>query len=144
MKTLTKIALAIALFATAAASHAQWVNGYSRANGTYVSGHYRSTPGYSYSTSPSYSYTPSYPTHRSSSSFGSSYTSPGRSSSGYSSSSRDYVYRNPYAASPYVNVRGYSRHDGTFVAPHVRTSPNDTVTDNLSYRGYGTIRVPKY
>jgi hypothetical protein len=69
----------------------------------------------------------------------SDYGSPG----GYSSSSRDYVYRNPYAAYPSVNVRGYYRSNGTYVAPHVRTAPNDTVTDNLSYRGFGTIRVPK-
>ena len=59
---------------------------------------------------------------------------------GYSSG---YVYRNPYAAYPSVRVRGYYRSSGTYVAPHVRTAPNWTVTDNLSYRGYGTIRVPK-
>jgi hypothetical protein len=58
-------------------------------------------------------------------------------------SSPGYVYRNPYAASPSVNVSGYYRNTGTYVAPHVRTAPNWTVTDNLSYRGYGTIRVPK-
>ena len=59
-----------------------------------------------------------------------------------SSYSSGYVYRNPYAAPPSVNVSGYYRSSGTFVAPHVRTAPNGTVTDNLSYRGYGTIRVP--
>ena len=58
-------------------------------------------------------------------------------------SSSGYVYRNPYAAYPSVNVRGYYHSNGTYVAPHVRTAPNGTVTDNLSYRGYGTIRVPK-
>ena len=55
-----------------------------------------------------------------------------------------YVYRNPYAADPSVGVSGYIRTDGTFVAPYRRTPPNNTVTDNLSYRGYGTIRVPRY
>ena len=55
-----------------------------------------------------------------------------------------YVYRNPYAASPSVSVGGYSRSHGTYVEPHVRTPANDTVTDNLSYRGYGTVRVPRY
>ena len=45
MKTLTKIALALALFVTVLASHAQWVNGYTRNDGTYVSGHYRSDSG---------------------------------------------------------------------------------------------------
>jgi hypothetical protein len=58
-------------------------------------------------------------------------------------SSSGYVYRNPYAAYPSVNVRGYYHSNGTYVAPHVRTAPNGTVTDNLSYRGYGTVRVPK-
>ena len=62
---------------------------------------------------------------------------------GYSSQQPGYVYRNPYAASPSVSVQGYTRTDGTFVAPYYRTYPNSTVTDNLSYRGYGTIRVPR-
>jgi hypothetical protein len=66
----------------------------------------------------------------------------GRSSS-YSYSS-GYIYRNPYAAYPSVRVRGYYRSSGTYVAPYVRTAPNWTATDNLSYRGYGTIRVPRY
>jgi hypothetical protein len=56
---------------------------------------------------------------------------------------RDCVYRNPYAADPTVQVSGYYRSSGTYVAPYVRTPANDTVTDNLSYRGYGTIRVPR-
>ena len=41
MKTLTKIALAVVLLATALAARADWVNGYSRANGTYVGGYSR-------------------------------------------------------------------------------------------------------
>jgi hypothetical protein len=48
-----------------------------------------------------------------------------------------------HAAYPSVNVHGYYRSTGTYVAPHVRTAPNGIVTDNLSYCGYGTIRVPK-
>lgn len=55
-----------------------------------------------------------------------------------------YVYRNPYAASPSVSVGGYTRSNGTYMAPHVRTPANGTVTDNLSYRGYGTVRTPRY
>lgn len=66
------------------------------------------------------------------------------SAGGYSSSRRDYVYRNPYAAYPSVSVRGYTRSNRTYVFPHYRTPPNSTVTDNLSYRGYGTVRVPRY
>jgi hypothetical protein len=61
----------------------------------------------------------------------------------YSGSSRDYAYRNPYAAIPSVGVHNYFRHDGTYVPSHFRTAPNWTTTDNLSYRGYGTIRVPR-
>ena len=121
MKTLTKIALALVLFATALAARAEWVNGYTRTDGTYVSGHYRNTPGSSYTTMPTYRATPSYP--------------------GSSSGS---VYRNPYAATPSVEVRGSYRSNGTYVAPHVRTPANRTVTDNLSYRGYGTTRVRRY
>jgi hypothetical protein len=72
----------------------------------------------------------------------SSYGSLGRTTS--HSYSSGYFYRNPYAAYPSVSVRGFYRSSGTYVAPHVRTAPNSTVRDNLSYRGYGTIRVPKY
>ena len=66
------------------------------------------------------------------------------SSLGRSTSSSGYVYRNPYAASPSVGVRGYTRYDGTYVLPHYRTRANGTETDNLSYRGYGTVRVRRY
>jgi hypothetical protein len=62
---------------------------------------------------------------------------------GYSGSNRGYAYRNPYAAMPSVTVHSYLRHDGTYVPSHFRTAPNWTATDNLSYRGYGTIRVPR-
>ncbi len=34
-----------------------------------------------------------------------------------------------------VNVKGYYRSNGTYVAPHTRSSPNSTVTDNYSYTG---------
>ena len=68
----------------------------------------------------------------------------GAAYSGHATSSRDYVYRNPYAAYPSVHVNGYTRADGTTVLPYYRTPPNNTLTDNLSYRGYGTIRVPRY
>jgi hypothetical protein len=61
----------------------------------------------------------------------------------YSGSSRDYGYRNPYAGMPSVRVHDYFRRDGTYVSPHFRTIPNGTTTDNLNYRGYGTIRVPR-
>lgn len=72
------------------------------------------------------------------------YRSSSGSMSGSHGSGSSYVYRNPYAAYPSVSVGGYYRSSGTYTAPHVRTSPNWTRTDNLTYRGYGTIRVPKY
>lgn len=34
-----------------------------------------------------------------------------------------------------VHVRGYTRRDGTYVAPHYRSSPNSTTLDNYSTRG---------
>lgn len=34
-----------------------------------------------------------------------------------------------------TSVRGYTRKDGTYVPPHVRTTPNSTRTDNWSTRG---------
>ena len=33
------------------------------------------------------------------------------------------------------SVRGYVRRDGTYVAPHMRSAPNDTRLDNYSTRG---------
>ena len=71
------------------------------------------------------------------------YRSDTSSLGGYSSSSRDYTYQNPYAASPSVSVSGYTRNDGTTVLPYNRTPANNTMTDNLNYRGYGTVRVPR-
>lgn len=60
---------------------------------------------------------------------------------GSGSSSSSYVYRNPYAANPSVSVGGYYRNDGVTVLPYNRTPANNTVTDNLNYRGNGTVRV---
>lgn len=34
-----------------------------------------------------------------------------------------------------VWVRGYYRTDGTYVRPHYRSYPNDTVIDNYSFKG---------
>lgn len=34
-----------------------------------------------------------------------------------------------------VSVRGYTRKDGTYVAPHMRSSPNSTTSDNYSTKG---------
>ncbi len=62
-----------------------------------------------------------------------------RASSGFSSGGGHY-YRNPYAANPVVRVRSYQKSDGTFVIEHYRTPGNSILTDNLSYRGFGTVR----
>lgn len=55
----------------------------------------------------------------------------------YSPSQYEYTttpYVNPNAAPPVVHVEGYYRSNGTYVAPHVRTAPNHTKTDNLRYK----------
>jgi len=39
------------------------------------------------------------------------------------------------AASAQIHVRGYTKKDGTYVAPHERTAPNNTNLDNYSTRG---------
>jgi hypothetical protein len=62
-----------------------------------------------------------------------------RSSSGYASGERHY-YRNPQAANPVVRVQSYQKSDGTHVLEHYRTPANNSLTDNLSYRGFGTVR----
>lgn len=41
MKTPSKLVLAAVTLTTAVAAQADWVNGYTRSNGTYVNGHYR-------------------------------------------------------------------------------------------------------
>lgn len=62
-----------------------------------------------------------------------------RASSG-SSAGVNHYYRNPNAAAPVVHVQAYVKSDDTKVTEHYRTPPNATITDNLSYRGFGTIR----
>jgi hypothetical protein len=61
----------------------------------------------------------------------------------YSGSSRDYVYRNPYAATPSVRVHDYFWHDGSYVPSHFRTSPNSTPTDNLNSPVTGRFVFPE-
>ena len=38
-------------------------------------------------------------------------------------------------ATAQVNVRGYTRSDGTYVQPYQRTAPDYTLTNNYSYPG---------
>ena len=44
--------------------------------------------------------------------------------------------QNPYAAPATVQVKGYTRSDGTYVQPHTRTAPDGIKSNNKSYRGY--------
>jgi hypothetical protein len=39
------------------------------------------------------------------------------------------------AVSAQVHVKGYTKKDGTYVAPHERTAPNGTINDNYSTKG---------
>src|SRR5947207_571971 len=57
----------------------------------------------------------------------------GRGHSG--SSSRSSSSRSSGSGGGVVHVRGYTRKDGTYVAPHDRTAPNDTKLDNWSTKG---------
>jgi len=54
----------------------------------------------------------------------------GRSARSSSSSSR-----RTSSSTRVVNVRGYTRKDGTYVRPHKRTAPNNTKLDNWSTKG---------
>ena len=48
-----------------------------------------------------------------------------------------------------VSVKGYTKKDGTYVAPHIRSSPNSTTSDNYGpssssplYTGRGSVTPP--
>jgi len=43
-------------------------------------------------------------------------------------------------------VRGYVRRDGTYVAPHYRSSPDSSIYNNYNYNPYRTYRytTPRY
>lgn len=52
-------------------------------------------------------------------------------------------------ATAQVSVGGYTRSDGTYVAPHIRSSPNSTTADNYGpssssplYTGRGSVTPP--
>ena len=114
MNTFAKFSLVTAIIASALATQAGGVSGYVRSNGTYVAPYVRSTI-----------------------SSGSVDCASG------AAAGSGYVYRNPYAAHPSVSVHEYTRENGTIVHPYQRTPANDTPTDNLNYRGFGTVREPR-
>lgn len=45
------------------------------------------------------------------------------------------VVATPAVAQSSHAVRGYTRQDGTYVAPHMQTNPNSTRADNWSTKG---------
>jgi hypothetical protein len=57
-----------------------------------------------------------------------------RGSSGSHSSSKSYSSKS-YSKSGTTSVHGYFRKNGTYVQPHMRTSPNNTKMDNWSTKG---------
>lgn len=48
----------------------------------------------------------------------------------HSHSSRSYSSSKSHGSSKTTNVHGYTKKNGTYVAPHKRTSPNGTQRDN--------------
>lgn len=50
----------------------------------------------------------------------------------------------PSASVAQVHVRGYTRRDGTYVAPHTRASPNGSRSDNAGSRRGSSSSTPSY
>ena len=115
------------------------VRGYYRKDGTYVSPHYRSAPdGTPYN---NYSFPGNYNPNTGSITPGNPQTYLDRyyNRSSYNSTSYDFDkllkdIENGYKTSSDVNVRGYFRSDGSYVAPHVRTAPDGNPYNNYSSR----------
>lgn len=97
MKTLALL-LVSALFCLLSAGTI-WVNGYYRADGTYVEGHYRTTPDNS--------------TYNN---YGGEYNSPRKSTYNTYDNNSSSTY-----SSDQVWVEGYTRKDGTYVPGHYRS-----------------------
>lgn len=56
-------------------------------------------------------------------------------SGSYKSSSHSYSSRSVKSHGSSTHVRGYTKKNGTYVQPHMRTSPNSTKMDNYSTKG---------
>lgn len=118
-----KIAVfAVAMLTAGSAAAQVYVQGYTRSNGTYVAPHYRSSPNgttadnYGPTRAPAPAYTaPSYTAPRS------AYSAPAAPAcSGYG------CYGTPSTANGQprsTTVNGYTRRDGTYVAPYARSNP---------------------
>lgn len=49
----------------------------------------------------------------------------------------------PFSAEALVSVRGYYRSNGTYVAPHFRTSPDSITSNNFSTNGIHTTGMSR-
>lgn len=125
------LALPLLLLAPVQADACTWVNGYTRKDGTHVSGYWRgcgsSSGGSSSSTSSS-----------------SSTTSTTTQGQYYGVSSIVNLYHGTNFAgtadtSKLVYVKGYYRQDGTYVRPHYRTHANSYLLDNFTAQGLSTL-----
>jgi hypothetical protein len=114
MRRLQALAFVVTLLASAVASALArdvWVGGYVKGDGTYVRGHYRSAPD---------------------GDFWNNYSSLGNQNP-YTGERGTRLPPLNYGAD--VSVQGYFRSDGTYVRPHMRTAPNDSLADNWSTYG---------
>lgn len=135
-----------------------YVKGYTRKDGTRVSGYYRNSSSsfsYDYSSKPS-TYTvkgpvPTVSGSTYSQSTGSSLASGTGANASQSFSNIFYVekrYVNLYRGTSFdksvntsslVYVQGYYKKDGTYVRPHFRTNSNNYLYDNFSYQGLSSL-----
>lgn len=107
-----------------------YVSGYTKKNGTRVSGYTRGC-GKTSETINTKSYTPSY----------------NDSNSYYGSSKIINLYKGKNFvgttdSNKLVYVKGYYQKDGTYIRPHFRTHPNNYLNDNFSYFGISSL-TPK-
>ncbi|WDQ32257.1 hypothetical protein PTQ21_28420 [Paenibacillus marchantiae] len=120
----------ISLFPDYAEAKCTYVSGYTKKNGTRVSGYYRGC-GTVDSNSSYNSYTPTY-------------TEKTETKNYYGLSNTINLYKGQnYAGTTdtenLVYVNGYYRKDGTYVRPHYRTHPNHYINDNFSYLGISSL-----
>lgn len=54
------------------------------------------------------------------------------------------IFSFSFNAFAYVSVKGYTRKDGTYVAPHVRSNPNGLKYDNYGYKPSQGLYNPSY
>lgn len=114
-------AFALAMLAAGSAAAQVHVRGYTRSDGTYVAPHTRSSPNGTTADNYGSDRAPAAPTYRAPQS---AYTAPTTSApacSGYGC----YGQPSPANGQPRTTtVNGYTRSDGTYVGPYVRSSPN--------------------